>query len=96
MQPMWRPYRVLVSARMFRRGRLYKGRGPAHKGAYCAIEPCIGGYVLWNPDHTVESSRLARIGYVLLARIARDLQSRDGYVSTVQAGKALVAKQQAD
>ena len=59
------PYRICVSAVGFRRGRLYKGRGPTHKGAYSAITPAAYGYVAWNPDHTVETSRLPSSGTFL-------------------------------
>lgn len=57
-----RPYRVIVFAKGFQRGRLHRGRGPQHKGAHTAIEPSGYAFVAWNPDHSVEAGRLAGSG----------------------------------
>lgn len=61
------PYRLIVSARGYRRGRVYKGRGPLHKGAYTRIEPCAYAYLAWTPNQVAEPWRLTGGGTFLFA-----------------------------
>ena len=55
-------YRLLVAFYGYRRGRTYAGRGPNHRGAYCAIEPCQLGVMGWTADQTAEPGRLQGSG----------------------------------
>lgn len=51
------PLRVSVSQRGYRPGKLYKGRGTAHRGAYTAVAPVVYGFMAWTPDTTAEPWR---------------------------------------
>lgn len=89
-----KPYRILVSAVGFRRGKLYKGRGPHHKGAHSKIEPMTYGYVAWTPDQTAEPSRWPgsgtflfnglHVAYREVHRILREPRTRQVQIRTNQ------------
>lgn len=52
-----RVFRVVAFGTCYRPGRLYKGRGPSHKGAYTVIERIGMGYDVWSPNTTAEPWR---------------------------------------
>ena len=52
-----RVFRVVAFGTCYRPGRLYKGRGTSHKGAYTAIERVGMGYAVWSTDTTAEPWR---------------------------------------
>jgi hypothetical protein len=51
------PLRLVVAQRGYRPGKVYKGRGATHKGAYTAIAPVTFGFVAWSADTTAEPWR---------------------------------------
>ena len=56
------PYRLVVFACGYRRGRTYIGRGPSHRGAYSVITPITYAYCGWTEDQTAEPWRLPGSG----------------------------------
>lgn len=82
-------YRVAVVGRVWRRGRVYRGRGPAARGAYTAVELAAGAWCAWTLDRTAEPWRLAVSGTSCFAGGVRAVQAaraalRDPRVTQVQ------------
>ena len=83
------PYRLAIFAAVYRPTRLYKGRGPTHKGAYTAIEIIGVGWLGWTADQAAEPARLIGSGTFLYygalrALIAVRQAFRDPRVRQVQ------------
>lgn len=51
------PFRIVVIKSAIARGRLYRGRGNAFRGAYSAIAMCDIAFVAWTNDTTAEPWR---------------------------------------
>jgi hypothetical protein len=75
------PLRLVVAQRGYRPGKVYKGRGPAHKGAYTAIAPVTFGFVAWSSDTTAEPWRDG-FGSFLLSDIHKTRAAIAGFWQT--------------
>jgi hypothetical protein len=87
------PLRLTVAQRGFRPGKVYKGRGPAHKGAYTAIAPVTFGFVAWSSDTTAEPWREG-FGSFLLSDIHKTRAAIAGFLADARTTQIQVRNNQ--